>query len=352
MKRLVAILALFPFLMTFASASDTPAVAKGLEIYVLDVDGGAATLVVTPEGESILIDSGWPGHGDRDPKRIVHAIKEVAGLDHLDHLVTTHWHVDHYGGVAGLSRLVPIGHFWDRGLPGVDGPEADYPDGPKVDDPIGRDYLALSKGKRTRLRAGDVLPLKGNVRAVVLASGTELRDPDPGSPPNPLAEPVPADQPEDRSDNARSVVLKFSLGAFDFLDCGDLTWNLEKALVVPTDRVGPVDVYQVTHHGMDISNHPSLLRTIRPTVTIMNNGPRKGGSPTTVKRLKDVPSIEAAYQLHKVASADPAANTDPALIANTDPKGGRFVRVIVDPDGASYKVQIDADGPERSFKSK
>src|SRR3954452_13803387 len=90
---------------------------KTLDIYFIDVMGGAATLIVTPEKESILIDSGWPGFDDRDPKRIVHVLKDVAGFDHIDHLVTTHWHTDHFGGVAGLSKLIEIRHFWDRGLP-------------------------------------------------------------------------------------------------------------------------------------------------------------------------------------------------------------------------------------------
>src|SRR3954464_15391485 len=97
--------------------ADAPKPVAGLEIYFIDVMGGAATLIVTPERESILIDSGWPGLEDRDPKRIVKALRERAGCDHLDHLITTHWHMDHFGGVGGLSRLIEIKHFWDRGLP-------------------------------------------------------------------------------------------------------------------------------------------------------------------------------------------------------------------------------------------
>ncbi len=93
-----------------------PQEGRGLEIFFIDVQGGAATLIVTPDRESILVDSGWPGLGDRDPKRIIHALKDLAGCDHLDHLITTHWHMDHYGGVAGLDSLVRIDRFWDRGL--------------------------------------------------------------------------------------------------------------------------------------------------------------------------------------------------------------------------------------------
>ncbi|MCA1686284.1 MAG: MBL fold metallo-hydrolase, partial [Planctomycetia bacterium] len=147
---------------------------RPFEVFFIDVMGGAATLVVTPDGESVLIDTGWPGQQDRDPKRIEHVIKDVAGLDHLDHLVTTHWHVDHYGGVAGLSRRVRVDHFWDRGLPDPAAPDGDrvsFPDGPGVDDPLGLAYRKASEGKRRALRPGDSLPLRGAARSLVLASG-------------------------------------------------------------------------------------------------------------------------------------------------------------------------------------
>jgi competence protein ComEC len=330
--------------------ADAP--SRGLDLYFIDVMGGAATLIVTPDRESLLVDSGWPGSGDRDPKRIAHVLKEVAGLDHLDHLATTHWHMDHFGGVEGLSKLVRIDHFWDRGLPDPAAPGGDkaaFPDGPRPDDPLGIAYRRVAEGKRQALRAGDMLPLKG-VEVAVLASGGEVIK-GTGAP-NPLCASAPPDQKPDPSDNARSLALRLRLGDFTFLDCGDLTWNVERALVCPADLIGPVDLYQVTHHGMAISNHPTLLATIRPTVAIMNNGPSKGGDAATVGRLKEIPSIQAAYQLHKNAATGPDANTDPALIANGSPAGGQFIRVAVAPDGATFRVRIGADGPERTFTSR
>ena len=140
------------------------------------------------------------------------------------------------------------------------------------------------------------------------------------------------------------------MGAFDFLDCGDLTWNVEKALVCPVDAIGPIDLYQVTHHGMAISNHPTLVRTIAPTVAIMNNGPRKGGDAATVKLLKSIPSIQAAYQLHKNAATSADENTEADLIANTDPGGGQFIHVAVAPDGSQFRVQIGQDGPATNLR--
>lgn len=335
------------------TGADAP--GRNLEIYFIDVMGGAATLLVTPERESILIDSGWPGLNDRDPKRIEHVLKDVAGLDHLDHLVTTHWHTDHYGGVAGLSKRVRIDHYWDRGLPdpnASDGDRALYPDGPGANDPLGIAYRKASEGKRTALKAGDTIPLKGGTQALVLASGGEVIS-DGGTRPseNALCASAPADLPVDPSDNARSLAIRFRLGKFDFLDCGDLTWNVEKKLVCPRDLIGPIDLFQVTHHGMAISNHPTLVETIRPTVAVMDNGPRKGGDAKAVALLKSVSSIKALYQLHKNAATRAAENTDPALIANHDPAGGQFIRASATPDGARFTVQIGTDGTTKTFES-
>jgi competence protein ComEC len=334
--------------------------AGDLEIFFIDVQGGAATLVVTPERESVLIDTGWPGLEDRDPKRIVHVLKDVAGLDHIDHLVTTHWHTDHYGGVGGLAKLVPIHNFWDRGLPNDQDPSLDFPDGPKDSDPLLVAYLAASEGKRKRLGPGLRLPLAGQVAAIaVVGSGYEVPALEVD---NPLADAGPPEQkPVDESDNARSLGLIFSLGQFQFLDLGDLTWNIERKLAFPYDRIRgaakmkpeeSVDLYQVTHHGMDTSNNPFLVKTIRPTVTIMNNGPRKGGAASVVKLLRSIPSIEANYQLHRNVATSADDNVEPDYIANKDEAGGQFVRVIVKPDGSSYSVRFGADGPAREFKSK
>ncbi len=342
------------FLSVWGLTTDRAFGTEGsLEIYFIDVLGGAATLIVTPERESVLIDSGWPGNADRDPKRIVHVLKDVAGLDHLDHLVTTHWHMDHYGGVDGIVKLIRVDRFWDRGLPSLDREDGDttaFPDGPKRDDPLGIAYRKVSEGKRTVLKAGNKIPLRGEIEAIVLASGTEVIATSGGQ--NLACASAPADLPPDRSDNARSLALRFRVKNFDFLDCGDLTWNIEKQLVCPTDKIGPIDLYQVTHHGMSISNHPLLVRTVAPTVAVMNNGPNKGGDPATVKLLRSIPSIQAAYQLHKNAKTTPEENTDAALIANKNPEGGQFIRVKVAPDGSRFSVQIGEDGPPREFATK
>ena len=338
-------------LWTSSARGDEPG-QRPLDIYFIDVMGGAATLIVTPEKESMLIDSGWPGFGDRDPRRIVHVLKDLAGCDHLDHLVTTHWHMDHFGGVAGLAKALEIKRFWDRGLPEDNDPGLDFPDGPKVENPLGIAYRAASKGKRTALKPGDSITFRGELKSLVVASGGKVIHDIKSSGPNPECLDAPASLPVDPSDNARSLAIRFRFGAFDFLDCGDLTWNIEHALVCPQNILGTIDLYQVTHHGMDISNNPVLLRSIQPTVAIMNNGPRKGGSPATVKRLRSIPSIKAAYQLHRNILTSSEDNTDPALIANSDPAGGQFIHVSVTRDGSKFSVQIGPDGPQREFASR
>jgi competence protein ComEC len=322
----------------------------GLDIYFIDVQGGAATLLVTPEKESVLIDSGWPGFDDRDPKRIAFVLQDVAGLDHLDHLITTHWHVDHYGGVEGLVKRLEIRNFWDRGLPEDGLKDVDFPDGPKVDDPLGIAYRKASAGKRQRLGVTARLPLKGAIKAEVVTSGGRTMAVN--GPANRFCSDAPADHEPDPSDNARSLGLHIWLKDFDFLDLGDLTWNIEKRLVCPVSALGPIDLYQVTHHGMDISNHPTLLQTITPTVAIMNNGPRKGGSAETVKRLRALPSLKALYALHKNEQTGTEDNADPALTANADPAGGQFIQVHVEPDGKHFTVRIGVDGTPRTFETK
>src|ERR1700693_3004470 len=106
--------ALLMALFVFQPARSQTA-SRTLDIYFIDVEGGAATLIVTPAGESLLIDSGFPG--DRDAGRIAHVALEVAGIKQIDHYVTTHWHRDHVGGIPTLAKLIPVKNYYDHGLP-------------------------------------------------------------------------------------------------------------------------------------------------------------------------------------------------------------------------------------------
>jgi competence protein ComEC len=328
----VKIKLLLLLLLTIPSMLCAQTVRKTLDIYYVDVEGGAATLIVTPAGESILVDAGWPGFEGRDAKRIQAAMTQ-AGITQIDHLINTHYHIDHYGGIPELAKVVKIINFYDRGAV-----ESDSQD--KPNEKLWSEYQAATNGKSIAIKAGDVIKLKTMkgmlpLKLSCLAASTKVAGAKGAAN---AACATSETKPTDTSDNARSVALKLSYGAFDFFDAGDLTWNIESQLVCPTNLIGNVDLYQVTHHGMDISNNPVLLKTISPTVAIMNNGPKKGGSANTVKWLREVPSLQALYQVHRNTATADNENTAPEYIANIDPNESAMIWVNVDAKKKTFSV--------------
>jgi hypothetical protein len=158
--------------------------------------------------------------------------------------------------------------------------------------------------------------------------------------------------PEDTGDNANSLGFLLSFGYFRFLDLGDLTWNLEYKLVAPNDKIGMIDVYQSTHHGIDLSNNPVLIKTVRPIVTIINNGPHKGGTPQLFKNLLDTGSIKAIFEQHRFLDAPPPSDLQgkQLYIANMDEAcKGEFIELHVVPDTTSYRVAIGERGKPQLF---
>ena len=319
-----------------------------LDIYFIDVEGGAATLLVTPAGESLLIDSGYPDYGGRDRDRILNVAKDVAKRTQLDHALVSHWHLDHYGNHASLTEKIKIANFWDRGIPDM------LKEDGKFGERIGA-YRAASQNKSKTVKAGDMLPLKSGTTPLSLQVVTASRDviANKGEP-NPHAK---LNQPQaiDDTDNAASVSSLIKFGKFKFLTCGDLTWNIEAKLMTPNNPLGTVDVFMVTHHGLGVSNNPVLVLAIDPVVTVMCNGPTKGGDPSTQATLKQVKSLTAAYQLHRNVRLKDDEQTPKELIANDNPTEGCkgvFVKLSVAADGASYTVQIGAEGKSREFTTR
>ncbi len=315
------------------------------DIYWIDVEGGASTLMITPYGESILVDTGNPGR--RDPNRIVVVATQVAKIRKIDHLITTHYHKDHFGGASLLATLMPVGVVYDNGK---------FPEMP--DDP-GREYFEFPCDRRVVVNPGDSLSLKQkenspSVSLRCLGTRQNFASPSPSDPINEAA--CASCQPKDRdgSDNANSIVSIVQFGKFRFFDGGDLTWNQEMKLVCPRDLVGPVDVYQVTHHGLDSSNNPVVLNTIKPTVAVMNNGDRKGCLPEVFANLQATSSIQRIFQMHKNLRPDGSVNNvEDKYIANHEPSDqcqGHFIHLSVAPDSQSYTVSIPSnDGLTETF---
>jgi beta-lactamase superfamily II metal-dependent hydrolase len=327
--------------------ADTP--ARGLDIYFIDVEGGAATLIVTPLGESVLIDCGNPG--PRDADRIFKAATQQAGLKAIDHLAITHWHLDHYGSVDRLTKLIPIHHFYDRGIPET------LAEDPQNFPVLIQAYKMASKGKATTLKPGDEIPLKQTkdglaLHLLCLSSGGEVLPEPPNALENPVAK-THKPMPEDKTDNAKSLGFLASFGGFRFLDLGDLTWNIEYKLVHPADKIGPVDVYQSTHHGLEISNNPVVIQTVQPRVAIFNNGAKKGCHPNVTTTLRRVPGIQAIYQMHRNLNVGAQENTDPEFIANLDEKcQGESIKLAVSPDGKSYRITVGSRGKSRTYETR
>jgi competence protein ComEC len=262
-----------------------------LDIYVVDVEGGNATLFVAPSGESLLIDTGNGGPAAaRDAQRIMAAAKDAA-LTRIDHLVTTHYHGDHFGALSELAGSIPIANFIDHG-PNVQ-------PNPATDAFLNDVYPALhARAQHTVVKPGDRVAMRGVDIRIVASAGEPTRDAVPGAgQANALCA---AHQPKDADpgENAQSVGSHFTFGRFRALHLGDLTWNKEFALACPRNLLGSVDVFIVTHHGQPVSNPPALVHALAPRVAIMNNGTRKGGQPDAMKVLFSSPGLEDLWQLH------------------------------------------------------
>jgi beta-lactamase superfamily II metal-dependent hydrolase len=317
---------------------------RHLVIYSIDVEGGQATLLVSPSGASLLVDTGWSSNNGRDADRIQAAMRD-AGITRIDHLLITHFHRDHVGGVPELAKRVPIGEFLDHG-----------PN--REDSQVTRDdyaaYLKAIEGKQRRIvHPGDTIQIPGLSAIVLTADGEHIAAVPGITPePNPFCASEPA-WPADPSENARSTGILVTFGKFRFLDLGDLTKAKEIALVCPNNPIPPIDLYLVTHHGMNLSNSRAIVDAIHPRAAIMNNGAHKAGSPEAWQTVHDSPGIEDLYMLHTAEGSDAAHNSAEALIAN--PKGsaadGAYFKVVARPSGR-FSVTNSRTGTTKDYPRK
>ena len=286
MRRFLTVLAISLSVALLSAQARTT-----LDIYLVDVEGGNSTLFVTPSGDSLLIDTGNGGAAAmRDADRIMAAVKD-ARLTQIDHLITTHYHGDHYGAMTEVASRIPIKDFIDHG-PNVQPAAA-------ADEFLQKVYPQLyAKSKHTIAKPGDKIELKGLDARVVASAGQMIASPLPGAGnKNPYCATYKPKDP-DPSENAQSVGTHFTFGRFRTVHMGDLTWNKESDLMCPSNKLGTVDLFIVSHHGQAISNSEVLVHALSPRVAIMNNGTRKGGQPDAMKVMHSSPGLEDLWQIH------------------------------------------------------
>ncbi len=294
--RVALVTVLSVSLALVARAAPQPENGKALQIYFVDVEGGQATLFVTPGGKSLLIDTGWPDNNGRDAERIVAAAK-MAGLKQLDFVLLTHYHMDHAGGITQLAAQIPIRTVIDHGE------NRETKDA--ATERVWQDYQALLA--KVKLRGG------GGKNASCDSFGQ---------------------YPADQSENGRSLGVLFTFGKLRILDLGDLTSDKERELVCPVNKLGMMDIFIVSHHGSNQSNSPELLNAIAPRVAIMDNGAAKGGSPSSWDIIKKSPKLQDFWQLHFSDEGGAAHNATDPFIANTAGlDAGNYLKLTAWADG-------------------
>lgn len=318
--------------------------AKEMSVYFIDVEGGQATLAVSPSGQSVLVDTGWRGYDGRDAARIVEAAKK-AHIKKIDYVIITHYHRDHVGGVIQLARKMKIGAFVDHGPNREDSKvtREDFADYQKT--------LAVAE-RHVVAKPGDEIPVKGMTVEILTADGERATNAAPGGGQPNAACADAKKREDDPSENARSVGTLFTFGSFRFLDLGDLTWNKELALVCPNNLIGPVDLYLTSHHGLFQSGSPQLVDAIHPRVAIMNNGARKGGSPAAWQIVKDSPGLEDMWQLHFSIEGGKDHNVPDPFIANIDEQcEGKYIKVTALADG-SFTVYNSRNKYQKTYPAR
>jgi len=333
-------------LLAFCLAGGLSAASPNLQIYWIDAEGGAATLIVAPGGQSLLVDTANRTPDDRDAKRI-YATAQKAGLQKIDFLLTTHFHSDHMGGMAALAKMIPIGMYLDHG-------ESVEIARPQVAVAY-KAYVEQSEGKRRILKAGDRIPLEGVDVQVIMSAGQGITKPLAGAgAPNPACADFQPHGAEPDPDNDQSVGIVVQFGKFRFIDMGDLTWNYEQKLVCPNNLIGKIDLFQTTHHGLERSNSPQFVWAIAPKVAVMNNGPRKGGPASVFEILRKSPGLEDIWQGHLALGTPKEVNTDEKMIANLEPSAeckGNLLMVSVDPQGR-YTLTNLRNGFSKTYTSR
>jgi hypothetical protein len=242
----------------------------------------------------------------------------------LDYVLITHYHVDHVGGLPELLSQFPVDTILDHG-PNRETPPPQMPAAAAALQPatLYPKYLEAIRGHGHRtLEPGDTLNIGSLHLTVVTSDGSTIGRALSGAGDTILEcggmKTMDADGGEE---NTRSVGLVLTFGRTRIAALGDLTWNMENKLVCPRDKVGPVDLLVVSHHGSNLSNSPALLRALAPRVAIVDNGPKKGGDVETYEVVSHSSRLRRLWQLHFAERAGPEHNVAETYIANPSAVG-------------------------------
>jgi competence protein ComEC len=335
-------------LALFALAA-TALAAAPLRIYFIDVEGGGATLIISPTGESMLVDTGnAPPNAVRDSTRI-HQAMEDAGLTKIDYLFTTHYDSDHVGGVQAADQFAHFTRFFDHG----DMDKA-FEQGPGADTRWST-YTTVSAGKRTVVKPGDLIPLKGLKVEVVASNGEVIRKPINHGGPNHFCQGAEQKEPN-KTENSRTAGFLLTFNKFTFLHLGDLTWEAEMALACPENKLGHVSLFLTTHHGFfnGMSGAPAHVWAIQPQVVVANNGPRKSLPAEAYERIQKIEGLQALWQLHLNLLTDAAHNTKDEMIANPQPSAecqGNFIKAVVEANG-KFTITNHRNGYAQTYQAR
>ena len=347
---LLSLASLTTYAIALGLSQSTARAASPLQIYFVDVEGGGATLIVSPSGESMLVDTGNPPpNAERDTNRIYEAI-QLAGLKKIDYLFTTHYDGDHVGGVLTLAKMIRIEKFVDHG--DIDpswNQNLHYEDRWK-------DYLSASSNRRMIVKPRDMVPLKGVKVQVVASNGEVLAQAINAGGPNPYCKDAEQKEP-DKTENSRAAGFLLTYGKFTFLDVGDLTWDKEMALACPVNKLGRVTLYQATHHGFyhAMSGPPAHVWAIQPQIVVVNNGPRKGlENTTTYDEITKIQGLQGVWQAHLSLLNDKDHNTKEDMIANLEPSNecqGHWIKAAVESNG-KITITNGRNGFSQSYQTK
>jgi hypothetical protein len=364
-------------LFPMAAAADSAAT-----FYFVDVGHGNATFIVSPSGETMLIDTGTSPMANR-----LAAFMEQNGIKQIDYLVITHFEEDHMGAAAALSEKVPIINWVDHGESVTYGKSDEWwmgrrqpwfhPGAGKADDERFDKYKASRvKGHHIVVQPGDRIPIKGIEATIVIGSGKILPVPLPGAgQPNPACSQT---QPriEDDAEDSQSLGILVSVGKFRFINLGDTDWNPSYRLFCPNNRVGHVDVYLITHHAQSFAQSygaalkpvpggpdqtqyywslsccsPAEVWGLHPRVAVLSMGAEghKAGDDQAMKTVNQSPGIEGLWMTQKIVGGGEAGHNPPddfiANIGGPRPEKVPSIELVAHPNG-----DFEMINPRNGFK--